>query len=250
MAYIDPGIINFIEKNKEILNNNDFNNLYALTMVEDIDVGELTELLLSVGINPLFYTDRVPPYYLTSTDIEEFKIPDNGKINAIGDHAFQYCQMLKKIDIPKSVLYIGYQAFDGCASLKEVDLSGITEIYSSAFRDCASLENIIFGNKIKIIKNGAFYGCNRLTSINIPGSIKLIDEYSFYCKNLTDITINNGVQYIENKEFPNVQEIKFNGTADQWRNIYKSYKVADVVHCIDGSIKFGKDKWGRGNYAS
>ena len=54
-------------------------------------------------------------------------IPSDGSITSIASYAFYNCQGLKKITLPKSLTYIGFKAFAGCANLTDVvfeDASG------------------------------------------------------------------------------------------------------------------------------
>ena len=55
-------IMELLEKNKEILNSNDFNVLYD--KIPNYLIPDTTLLLLSAGINVLNYDDFVPIYYL------------------------------------------------------------------------------------------------------------------------------------------------------------------------------------------
>ena len=61
-------------------------------------------------------------------------IPDeveyNGRVypvRSIFSYAFQDCNELKSIVLPKKLWDIGYAAFDGCSSLRTVDLGEFTE---------------------------------------------------------------------------------------------------------------------------
>ena len=60
----------FIEKNIEQIDKNDWTNIYNKAVGElDIRTSELTLKLLKAGINPLNYLDYIPSMYLHSSDI-------------------------------------------------------------------------------------------------------------------------------------------------------------------------------------
>ncbi len=129
-------------------------------------------------------------------------------VTSIGSFAFAYCKSLTSITIPNSVTSIGDGAFRGCpslesialpfvgatlngtenthfgyifgassysynddyvpASLKSVEITGVTSIGPTAFRGCTSLTNVTIGNSVIKIESGAFLGCTSLESITIP----------------------------------------------------------------------------------
>ena len=79
----------FIEQNIELIDNNDWETVYnnLLQHFTGRRVGLFTEKILECGINPLDWLSYIPNYYLWgSTDISEFKVPDN--IVYIGENAF------------------------------------------------------------------------------------------------------------------------------------------------------------------
>ena len=77
-------------ENIELIDNNDWEAVYnnLLEQFTGRRVGLFTEKILACGINPLDWLSYIPNYYLScSTDISEFKVPDN--IVYIGEHAFE-----------------------------------------------------------------------------------------------------------------------------------------------------------------
>ena len=61
-----------------------------------------------------------------------FIIPKS--VTYIGNNAFSYCSSLQSIDIPNSVTHIGYQAFYNCSSLLNINIpKSVTYIGSLAF---------------------------------------------------------------------------------------------------------------------
>ena len=62
---------------------------------------------------------EIPDAIFWATDsLTTVTFPKNSKIKTIGSGAFQYCESLKNITIPKSVRTIKDSAFHSCGSLK------------------------------------------------------------------------------------------------------------------------------------
>ena len=105
---------------------------------------ELTDILLSAGLDPLPYFERyLPSSYAMGLPIEEIEIP--GNIQMIQPYAFYGCLKLLKADIMHGVEYIGEEAFCDCYNLKEVNLpKSLLEIYRGAFCECPNLKNVYY----------------------------------------------------------------------------------------------------------
>ena len=112
----------------------------------------------------------------------------NGVIS-IGYGAFWGCESLKEIIIPDSVTSIGYGAFSTCKSLTSITLpNSVTSIGNDAFRYCKSLTSITIPNSVTSIGYGAFSTCKSLTSITLPNSVTSIGRDAFFCcKSLKEV---------------------------------------------------------------
>lgn len=151
-------------------------------------------------------------------------------MTTIGERAFMDCCELTTIDIPNSVTYIGFCAFEGTAWLNnqqdglvyvgkvvyrykgempdntnisiEDGTLGIAEYaFSGALEYVSSggshLSSITIPNSVTSIGIGAFSHCSSLTSIDIPNNITSIGNYFFFgCSGLSTIDIPNSVTSI------------------------------------------------------
>lgn len=97
------------------------------------------------------------------TKLTEIAIPDQCK--EIEDAAFMYCKSLQKVTFGEnsSLKSIG-ASFNYCTVLKSIEIpAGCASIGKSCFSNADELEMIKFYNKDTAIADGAFYGQNDLT---------------------------------------------------------------------------------------
>ena len=132
-----------------------------------------------------------------------FTIP--GKVKAIGDEAFNFCDNLANITIPEGITSIGISAFSDCTSLTRITIpEGVKLIGDSAFSYCTSLTSITISKGVTSIGIHAFFACRKLTSITIPEGVTAIGYKAFArCNNLTSINIPEGVTSIGELAFDN-----------------------------------------------
>lgn len=114
----------FINEYKELINDNEFEELYNKTdrlLMGDYFV--LTLLLNKAGINPLNYMTYVPAYYMEEfKELITLKIPEG--IKEIRGEAFYNCLNLETVYLPSTLQLIEEFAFEGCKSLKNVYYNG------------------------------------------------------------------------------------------------------------------------------
>ncbi|MGN0522249.1 MAG: leucine-rich repeat domain-containing protein, partial [Eubacterium sp.] len=148
-------------------------------------------------------------------------------VKSIGDFAFEYCNNLTSLSLPKTLTSIGKYAFYDSSLSKATIPSGVksvgawafassdklssvtipksvTEMGSCVFCSCPKLKsagnlssnaNIKFGWTDKIPENA--FNQSALTSVTIPNSVTSIGNSAFcYCSNLKKITIPKNVTSI------------------------------------------------------
>lgn len=181
--------------NQELFKNNDFKTLYSRL---SYNCSGLTELLISLDIDPLKYLDHIPGHFLANTTIESINIPNN--IKRIDSEAFSGCFNLTNVTIPNSVKSIGWNAFWMCKNLTYITIP----------------------DSVTSIGDDVFGACTGLTHITLPKTLTGISRYAFnYCSGLTDI------HYMGTKD--QWSKIKLERGWDNDLPI-------KTIHCVDGDI--------------
>lgn len=121
-------------------------------------------------------------------------------VNAIGIAAFQFCENLSAISLPKTIKKIDCNAFDGCSMLKSIIIpDSVERIEEFAFYRCAGIESIEIPNNVIYIGDGAFYEC-LCKSLKIGSGLKEIGVSPFYCKKLTSIIVDKDNKYFDSRD--------------------------------------------------
>ena len=156
----------FIEKNIHLIEKNQFVDLYeeACYKLEDENVGQLTAMLLSCDINPLYFMDKVPPSYLYGVEnITDIVIPNN--IKSIGLSAFDKCWDLKHVTLPPNIS-IDSRAFAE-TEIHEIIFHPNTSLGDYVFYQ-SSLETVIFKGTLADIEAGKLeYGMNTFENTTV-----------------------------------------------------------------------------------
>ena len=96
---------------------------------------------------------------------------------------------LQNVVFKGKVTSIGNNAFIGCSSLDDIDLSNVKTIGTGAFQN-TSISSLVFSEDLKTINDNAFIGC-KMTEITIPEKVTEIGHYAFQnCSNLKTIYFN------------------------------------------------------------
>ncbi len=145
-------------------------------------------------------------------NLKKIRLPKD--IMYIGDYTFYSCDNLVDIEIPSMVETIGYEAFYRCNNLRKIIFpESVTQIGSWAFSSCG-LESAVLPPKIKTIGESAFRNNTSLTEIRIPSSVERIYNYAFsYCYNLSKV-------YTYTVEPTNISEETFEKSVYQNATLY------------------------------
>ena len=128
---------------RECLRKRDLNEVYNEISTLDpkngynFNPGDFTKFLIEKCDIPQplrFCNNEIPMGYLCGHyDLKEYDIPPF--ITNIGTSAFSFCQRLQTVSIPKSVKYIGLQAFHACPNLNMLIYDGTTDDWSKIDRN-------------------------------------------------------------------------------------------------------------------
>ena len=233
---------------QDALVRNDMQELYRLTenpYLGDLTIGELTNILIQAGIDPLLGMTEIPTCFLyLQESIKFFNIPQG--ITKINNYAFVYTD-LESITIPNSVKVIERSAFYGCKNLKTVSLPTGVLLENRAFK-FSGLESVELKD-VKLQGPSIFQHCEQLKSVVIKGDTPVIPARTFEnCIDLTHVELPETLKQIIGYDVfygcDKLREIDFAGTVNQWKNIeidesnraLFGYKII----CSDGTLKFDK----------
>ncbi|MCR4660937.1 MAG: leucine-rich repeat protein [Clostridia bacterium] len=114
------------------------------------------------------------------------KLPEDAR--EIMHESFKGCRDIESITIPKTVVSIGYNAFENCKDLKHVYFDGINgdsqlkQLFSGIFAGCERLLDVVIPDGTEYLANKIFIDCYALKSVYIPESVNHIGDYVFGCK--------------------------------------------------------------------
>lgn len=124
------------------------------------------------------------------------------KVQHIGKSAFQGCTSIRTLDLGESLCFLGDAAFLGCTSLQWITLPGsLSTIGERCFQNCTDIKSVGLGDGVQTISASMFDGLSSLRGINIPSSVKSIESFAFRKCGLDSIFIPDNVTEIQAKAF-------------------------------------------------
>lgn len=96
------------------------------------------------------------------------------------EDTFQYNKDIVEVTVPEGVIYLEQFVFNGCKSLKKVNLpSSLKKIGNGSFGDCKSLEYIEVPEGVEEIAFYAFKGSSSLKTVILPDSVREVGSDAF-----------------------------------------------------------------------
>lgn len=127
---------------------------------------------------------------------------DGKPVTQLEKELFMNNMNLVSVVMPNSITSTGANVFNGCAALKDVQLSSkLAAINTGLFRYCISLEHIMIPFTVTAINGFAFSDCIQLKDI-ILLSVTTIGESAFdNCLSLTDVTVSGKLTSVQGRAF-------------------------------------------------
>ncbi|MGN0806636.1 MAG: leucine-rich repeat protein, partial [Candidatus Coproplasma sp.] len=155
--------------------------------------------------------------FKTNPIVRKVELPYSVKY--IGEGAFLGMESLEDVYLTDNVVRIGVAAFRGCRSLKSIRLpERLTVLEEALFRDCTALEYCDVPQNVKELGEAVFRGCTSLRRISMP-SVELMTEGGFYgCCELIEIKASPELKGLEEKSFETCPKINADLCGFRYRN--------------------------------
>lgn len=101
-----------------------------------------------------------------------------GDVTTIPTETCQNDTELLEAMIPDTIENTGTYTFDGCSSLRRVNLENVTEIGGYCFQGCTGLTSVDVPN-VEVFGSYCFSGCSNLTEINFGDNVTTIKGRAF-----------------------------------------------------------------------
>jgi len=135
--------------------------------------------------------------------LKEAILPDSMVV--IGAAAFQWCDALIRVQLPRGLKVLEKATFRGCTKLTEIDLpDGLVKIEEKTFNECQFLRKVRIPHTVKVIGNSAFESCWSLIFVELPAGLRKIRRRTFAaCDSLSGIVLPRCLEEIEYQAFMN-----------------------------------------------
>lgn len=146
-------------------------------LLEDVNIPASVETIAEYA----FYDNvsRTAPIVLPAT------------LKTVGNHAFMYNKVVRRITFSEGLETIGNYAFSNCNAVESLTLpESVTQIEYNAFEGCDSITEFRFPQAIKEVADGVLYHCDKLQKVVLAeGTTRLGHSAFSYCPQLADINI-------------------------------------------------------------
>lgn len=163
-------------------------------------------------------------YAFQKSGLRAIDLPDS--VETIGYHAFSECLNLESIVLPPNLKEISINLFEGCTSLKSVDMSACVKpvkLWGEVFFRCDSLTEVKLPPNLEIIDGSIFSGSTDtpmpLTTLEFPEGFKQIKFESFGKTQLSRVIWPNSLIDACTLVDCDLQEIFYRGTEARWNMI-------------------------------
>ena len=173
-------------------------------------------------------------------------LPDT--IIAIGDCAFDSCELLTCINNTERVSYIGTGSFSGCKALSAINIDALLHVSDDAFINCEKLQRVRINSNLISIGRLAFFSCKSLRNISIPDATQIIHSKAFASSGIESITIPKGIDRIEKECFNFCRQLKSIQFSDSIVEIdngaFEFCEELEELYLPDSIRSIGEDAFG------
>ena len=199
--------------------------------------------LESVTFAPNSQLEKIPVGTFAYTALKTFTVPASVKViegveNSVGyknPSAFYEVDTLEAVYFENGTqcVEIGNYTFEGCSSLKEIELPGTLSVIGNyAFRYCYALESIVIHENTVNLGKGAFWQCTSLSDVELRTKATMLPDDFFYgCSSLADITIPASVSSLGAGCFSGTALETFN--VDPRNTYFKA--IEGILYTADGT---------------
>lgn len=186
------------------------------------------------------YIEKLWETFIDCPMLEEIKMPYVTYIS----RAFEGCTSLKRVELPELETMDGGENFSNCSSLEELNFPKLKSIGFNEFGQCKNLRKFS-APQCTSIAHLSFKGCESLESLDL-GKVEVVGGEAFYnCPSLASFDFSN-VKILGSEAFANtgltevhIAQIVEDGTVDMgevFRNCSKLEKFDCVVNDMDVSL--------------
>ncbi|MBO4572739.1 MAG: leucine-rich repeat protein [Clostridia bacterium] len=147
------------------------------------------------------------PYGAVTNPCKIERVTYLGTISYIDKYAFRGCIYLQEINIPDTVTYIGWNAFNYCYGVTSLKLPAHDlsfEAGTAYFTYMYNLESVVVPEGMTTLPSYMFDGCTALTSVTLPSTLETFNSYTFRgCTALETVTLPEGVKTLGANMFLN-----------------------------------------------
>ncbi len=146
--------------------------------------GAETEVTIPSALNGVPVTELDISVFHNKEAITKITIPEG--VTSIGSWAFSGTG-IASIDLPDSLKWLGYEAFQYCKSLQSISIPETNEAF-------VSLDGVLYSRDMSVLF--AYPAARSASSYTIPSGVKIIADSAFVCSSLTEINLPEGIESI------------------------------------------------------
>lgn len=176
----------------------------------------------------------IDTHFICAEDISDVIVREGTK--TIAARAFYDHGGVKSILCPKSLVWIGEDAFTKCFNVESIELAeGVQSIGNKAFHGCVSLTEISLPDSIIELGSKAFNSCYELKSVKLPKNLTSLLYIFKDCTALENIIMPESLVSISRNVF---EDTAFYNDSSNWENgmLYIGKYLISVSEEVNGHV--------------